>query len=243
LWSIPDGKTLWPEPLKHKGSVWTAEFSPNGKYVVTASEDRSAVVWDAVSAQPITRALRHDRGVAMASFSPDSKWVVTCSADGTSRVWESMTGNAVSAVMRHSDRVRFARFSPDGSLVLTACDDGTARLWEARSGYPVSEPLKHRGKVTWVQFSPDGKQCLSIANSDVLQVWDVPQAPSPVPSWFCDLVEGVAGRRLDARGDWEPASAQGLEAIKKSQLANETAFYANWARQFLVERLEGGRSH
>src|SRR5262249_17361466 len=151
LWSVPEGKELWPEPAWHKGSVWTAQFNRDSKYVVTASEDRTAVVRDALTGQPVAVPVRDDRGVAMASFSPDGKWVVTCSADWTARVWETATGRPVSTVMHHQDKVTFARFSPDGTLVLTGSNDGTARLWDARSGYPITEPLTHQGRVTGVQ--------------------------------------------------------------------------------------------
>jgi WD40 repeat protein len=236
LWSIPEGKELWAEPAWHKGSVWTAEFSRDGKYVVTASEDRTAVVRDALTGRPVSVPLRHDRGVAMASFSPDGKWVVTCSADWTARVWDTVTGHPVSAVMRHRDKITFAQFSPDGTLVLTGSDDGTARLWEARTGYPITEPQEHHGRITAVQFSPDGRKCLSIGSQDALRVWDVPQAPTPVPWWLSDLAESIAGGGLDARGDWVPASAQRLKEIRKSCLSEQNEFYGAWARQFLIER-------
>src|SRR5437773_7708146 len=58
---------------------------------------------------------------------------------------------------------------------------------------------KHNGQVTGIQFSPDGRRCLSIANSDRLRIWEVTDAPVAVPAWFCDFVEGVAGKRLNAQ--------------------------------------------
>lgn len=239
LWSVPEGKELWTEPAWHKGSVWTAEFSRDSRYVVTASEDRTAVIRDALTGRPVAAPLRHDRGVAMAGFSPDGRWVLTCSADRTARVWDVATGRPVSAVMRHRDKVTFARFSPDGTLVLTGCNDGTARLWEARRGYPITEPLAHQGRITGVQFSPDGGHFLSIGSEDALRVWKVPRAPTPAPSWLSELAESIAGGGLDSHGDWVPVSAQRLEEVEKSCLSDQNEFYAEWARQFLVERFSG----
>ena len=175
----------------------------------------------------------------MAGFSPDGRWVLTCSADRTARVWDVATGRPVSAVMRHRDKVTFARFSPDGTLVLTGCNDGTARLWEARRGYPITEPLAHQGRITGVQFSPDGGHFLSIGSEDALRVWKVPQAPTPAPSWLSELAESIAGGGLDSHGDWVPVSAQRLEEVEKSCLSDQNEFYAEWARQFLVERFSG----
>src|SRR5205823_4085368 len=53
-WSIP---TLI---LKHGGGVYSAQFSPDGKRIVTASDDKTARVWDAQSGQPLTGPLKHD---------------------------------------------------------------------------------------------------------------------------------------------------------------------------------------
>jgi hypothetical protein len=53
-WLIP-----LTEPLRHEQSVRSAEFSPDGTRVVTASSDSTAQVWDATTGQPVTEPLRH----------------------------------------------------------------------------------------------------------------------------------------------------------------------------------------
>jgi tetratricopeptide (TPR) repeat protein len=91
---------------------------------VTASEDKSAQVWDAASGRPVSE-LRHDRGVLAASFSPDGRWVVTASKDKTAQVWVAASGRAVGEILS---------FSPDSRWVVTASEDKTARAWDAASG-------------------------------------------------------------------------------------------------------------
>jgi eukaryotic-like serine/threonine-protein kinase len=239
LWSTADGHALWTEPLRHKGIVWSAEFSRDGRRIVTASADRSAVIWDTHSRQPVTHPLTHERGVFRAHFSPDGQWVLTCSEDGTARVWDASTGEPVSQPMRHKDKVGHADFSPNGRLVLTGSQDGTARLWDARTGYSVSDPVKHSGRVTSIQFSPDSRRCLSIANSDALRVCDVTDVPVPVPAWFCDFVEGVAGCRLNERKEREALPSGTLEQLKSKCVdVNQTDFYSRWGHWFLFARFQ-----
>jgi hypothetical protein len=45
VWDVTTGKAL-SEPMKHDGTVTSAQFSPDGQRVVTASFDRTARVWD-----------------------------------------------------------------------------------------------------------------------------------------------------------------------------------------------------
>jgi WD40 repeat protein len=76
------------EALKHEAEVQTAQFSPDGQRVVTASRDKTARVWDAYTGQSLTEPLKHEAEVQTAQFSPDGQRVVTASRDKTARVWD-----------------------------------------------------------------------------------------------------------------------------------------------------------
>jgi hypothetical protein len=114
--------------FQHGASLINASFSPDGRWIVIASSDRTARVWDAANGKAIGEPMRHDGQIKSAVFSPDGKWIVTASEDGTAHLWASMSGKPVGEPMRHDGRVNDAVFSPDGKWVLTASDDGTARF-------------------------------------------------------------------------------------------------------------------
>jgi WD40 repeat protein len=66
--------------------VSSAAFSPDGKTIVTASDDKTARIWDATTGKEITRLSGHTES-DLAVFSPDGKTIVTASYDKTARIW------------------------------------------------------------------------------------------------------------------------------------------------------------
>ena len=147
VWDAQTGKPL-TEPLRHEGRVISAQFSPDGLRVVTASVDKTARVWDAQTWKPLSEPLRHEERV----FNLPSSARMGCGwsrlpSDKTARVWDAQTGKPLTEPLRHEDAVRSAQFSPDGLRVVTASDDKTARVWDAQSGKPLTEPLRHEDCV------------------------------------------------------------------------------------------------
>jgi hypothetical protein len=69
--------------------VNSAQFSPDGSRIVTASWDKTAQVWDAATGKALGEPLRHQEAVNSAQFSPDGSRIVTASWDNTARVWNS----------------------------------------------------------------------------------------------------------------------------------------------------------
>jgi hypothetical protein len=114
-------------PMRHEDAVSSAQFSGDGQRVVTASDDRTARVWDAASGRAIGEPMRHEDGVSSAQFSGDGQRVVTASADKTARVWDAASGKAIGEPMRHGDAVNSAQFSADGQRVVTASRDVSSR--------------------------------------------------------------------------------------------------------------------
>jgi WD40 repeat protein len=159
--------TLW-----HQDFVTSVQFSPDSTRVVTASENKTARVWDAHTGKPLTPALEHQGSVNSAQFSPDGTRVVTASLDKTARVWDAHTGKPLTPALEHQGFVISAQFSADGTRVVTASKDKTARVWDAHTGKPLTPALKHQGFVTSAQFSPDGTRVVTASDDNTARVWD-----------------------------------------------------------------------
>jgi WD40 repeat protein len=183
LWDATSGQPIG-EPMKHGGDVNSAQFSPDGQRVVTASE-LTAQLWDAATGKPIGEPMVHKGSVNSAEFSPDGQRVVTTSGDRTARLWDAVSGKPIGEPRKHKDWVVSAQFSPDGQRLVTASWDNTARLWDADSDKPIGEPMKHDAPVRSAQFSPDGQRVVTT---------------SRLTAWLWDAASGKAIGQLMKHG-------------------------------------------
>jgi WD40 repeat protein len=107
--------------------VNSAVFSPDSSQVLTASDDRTAKLWDVKSGNCMMTFTGHEHHVVFAIFSSDSENALTA-GDKTARLWEVKSGKCVKTFEGHGGYVYSAVFSPDSNQVLTASFDQTAKL-------------------------------------------------------------------------------------------------------------------
>ncbi|MFA5099250.1 MAG: WD40 repeat domain-containing protein, partial [Candidatus Omnitrophota bacterium] len=155
----------------HTDWVNTAQFSPDGKKIVTASDDGTAKVWDALSGKELLTLRGHAGWVLSAEFSPDSKKIVTASSDVTAKVWDALSGKELLTLQGHAGWVLSAEFSPDSRKIVTASFDKTAKVWDALSGEELQTLQGHTDRVNTAQFSPDSRKIVTASNDKTVRIW------------------------------------------------------------------------
>jgi WD40 repeat protein len=174
VWSVTDLVPVGP-PLKHPGEVVRAEFSPDGKTVLTLCSKGMAYLWDPDAPKPKPRELEdgHSGPILCAAFSPDGRLVATGSADNTARVWAVADARTITPPLPHGSDVLSVVFRADGKYLATASDDHMARVWEVSStrSTPVVVPLHHNGIVSQVAFHPNGLMLLTASNDGTARIW------------------------------------------------------------------------
>ena len=156
----------------HTQTVRSADFSPDGKYIVTASFDGTARIWDATTGRETMQLVGHTDRLSSAAFSPDARRIVTAAHDRTARIWDARTGIQLVQLNGHTDGVRSAEFSSDGSHVVTSSYDLTARIWDTATGQQLQQLNGHSGPVVRASFSPDGGRVLTASQDRTARIWD-----------------------------------------------------------------------
>ncbi len=166
--------------------VLSAVFSPDGRRVVTASQDGTARVWEVAGGMSalvsgrtrwssFARLTGHSLWVFSAAFSPDGQRVVTVSEDGTARVWDVkeavLQDRLLASLVGHGKGVLSVAFSPESQQVVTASKDGTARIWSIAEPGVLATLAGHERAVSCAAFSPDGQRVVTASEDETARVW------------------------------------------------------------------------
>lgn len=155
----------------HHGYVNSAEFSPDGGRILTASEDGTARIWDIHTGVVRHTLSGHEERVKSAAFNADGSLVVTAGLDGTARIWDAHTGIEKRTLTGHVRGVNRAAFSPDSKKVVTAGLDHIARIWNAGTGKLIIELRGHTDAVWDAAFSSDGNW-IATGGDETARQWD-----------------------------------------------------------------------
>ncbi|MGB3078846.1 MAG: WD40 repeat domain-containing protein, partial [Saprospiraceae bacterium] len=166
--------TVWDDhgdslySFRCKGTEVSAVFSPDGKSILTASNDFTAKLWD--FSQPfLHRFPRQSQAVNTIDYFPEGNRYVTASFDSTARIWDA-SGKLIDS-LKHGSVVTSALFSPDGLRIITASRDSTARIWDPKESHVIV--LKHKGEVTNASFSHKGDLILTSSLDSLARLWKV----------------------------------------------------------------------
>ncbi len=169
----------------HTAPVLSAQFSRDGEFIVTTSEDATARVWKSETAELICQLGGPAHGVQGASFSPDGEELVTRDggSEGAPTVWELPSGKELRRLQGAGEEIRETSFSPGGRFVL-GLGNRHAYVWDTARGQltstlgdhasvPLSAAWSHSGRyIATGDAAHSGNDCL-------VRIWD-PGTATPI---------------------------------------------------------------
>jgi eukaryotic-like serine/threonine-protein kinase len=156
----------------HSKRARSVAWSPDSKQIVSASDDKTAQVWEAATGDHLFTYAGHTDGVNAVAWSPDGKLITSASSDATVQVWEAATGIYLFTYAGHTDRVNSVAWSFDGKLIASASDDKTVQVWEAITGHHLFTYRSHSDWVRALAWSPDGKRIASASDDSTVHIWE-----------------------------------------------------------------------
>jgi len=117
----------------HKDALYTVDWSPDGRFIATGSNDHTTLIWDLAEekSHPLWQG---ERPIYAVAFAPDGQRLAVAEQGLPIRILTVPSGGEVATLAGHTADVVALAFTTDGRLV-SGARDATARIW------PVAEVM------------------------------------------------------------------------------------------------------
>jgi WD40 repeat protein len=136
-------------------------FNPDGKMLASGSLDRTIILWDVATRQPIGQPLTASTDiegeVVSVAFSPDGKTLASGSYDKTIILWDVAIRQPIGQPLTgHTEFVLSVAFSPDGKTLASSSNDGIIILWDLDLQSWIAKTCQRVGRnftqVEWQKY-------------------------------------------------------------------------------------------
>ncbi len=174
----------------HMAKIQGLAFTPDGNFVVSASDDKVIRIWD-WRAEKTVRTIRGRAApggmghIYAMALSPNGRWLAAAGwmaegngvrddAVGDIRLYDFKSGELRALLRGHTDVVNGLAFSPDSRHLISGGSlEGSVFLWDADTGWLPRRLAKHKDLVCAVGFSPDGLRAVTGSDDKTLRLWNV----------------------------------------------------------------------
>jgi glucose repression regulatory protein TUP1 len=139
IWEI-DTKYVRNAFKGHTHWIGSLRFSPNGRLLVSASDDNTARLWNMrdgaamfLIEDKLEPTFLNNPYYTSAAFSPDGRYVAASHRDGIVRIWNARTGQLMRKLKVHINPVDDIAFMPDGKGLVSGGSDMTLMYWDVSS--------------------------------------------------------------------------------------------------------------
>lgn len=167
----------------HEGPVTEITFSPDNRWLASASEDGYVRIWDVKSpklSDPIYKVIEHPGKPQAVIFSPDNHWLATAADGKEIFLWDIMDDSPSKAKIVLSgleDDVNSStiQFSPDGLWLAAGTYFGEVYVWKITPIDQIQPLLKlvgHTDEITMLRFAGARSDQLITASADTTaRIW------------------------------------------------------------------------
>jgi WD40 repeat protein/uncharacterized caspase-like protein len=152
----------------HSQQVNAVSFSPDGKFIASASDDQTIKIWSREGKLIKTITGKNTRVTAL-TFNQGSNLIASANTDKTIKIYD-INGKLIQTFTGHNNIVTDVAFSPDGKTIASASRDQTIKLWRL-DGSLIKSWNAHNGWVNTINFSPDGQIIASGGEDNLVKLW------------------------------------------------------------------------
>lgn len=160
-------------PIGHTESINDAQYSADGKRILTVSDDKTADIWDAETGILLGNLKGHKSAIFSGNFSPNGNFILTVSNDNSARIWNSISGDLISKIDSKKAEIIEANFSKDGSFIYATFSDASFRIYDPKSGDLKMKIQNTEDSMKHSVISGSNTEAITFGGKKFAQTWSL----------------------------------------------------------------------
>jgi serine/threonine protein kinase/WD40 repeat protein len=158
----------------HQGPIRDLAFSPDGRFLLSASKDNTARLWDVATRQQVRLLHTFGNRARCVAFSPDGALAAIAGQDGVLLIYDARSWRRLLRHVRDTG-INAIAFSPDSRRLALGEQDGDLLMLDLMTGQPTEVARAHAGigGVMSLDFHPNGVELASGGADGCVAVWNV----------------------------------------------------------------------
>jgi predicted amidohydrolase len=157
-----------PPSLRHGSYLHAAVYSPDGKFLASASNDESVRVWDMATGKQHRRLDLDKEYIRAIAFSPDGRLLATGSKEKIVTLWDIEARKILHRLKGHDGAIHCVAFSPDGKVLASAGVGADIIVWDPKEGKELRRLKAPQKEIHSLVFSPDSKLLAAAGREDFM---------------------------------------------------------------------------
>ncbi len=172
LWDLQTGEP-WLTLFGHKQWVYALAIAPDGKTLVSGSEDKTIRIWHLSKGELVQTLTGHQAAVKVLAIAPDGQTIISGSDDKTIKLWNLKTGKLLRTLTGHTGGIRSVAIALDGQTLVSGSEDKTIKIWHFETGELRQTLSGHEQTVRTLAIHPNGQTIVSGSDDKTIKFWRI----------------------------------------------------------------------
>lgn len=173
VWDLAGERLLRELQGGHGDDITALAIVRQGRQIVSASKDRSLVLWDLQDCSALKTLQGHTGPVYALAEAADRGQVLSASEDKRICVWTLSTGDMPCVLEEHVAPVHALAVSGAGHQVVSGSDDGEVKVWDLELAAVRHRLEGHQSPVRAAAAVPGVARAITASDDAAIRVWDL----------------------------------------------------------------------
>lgn len=156
----------------HEGAVWSTISTLDNHYIFSGSEDKSIIIWDAITGKSFGRLEGHTNTVNALELADSERLLISGAWDNSIKIWDWKNKVQVGSLDGHTGGVYCFSITKDTKFLLSGSGDYKVRIWNIGNMTEEASLECAKSSVFGLALTSDDKTVLAGGWDGIIRIWN-----------------------------------------------------------------------